>query len=457
MARLGIDFGTTNTVVAIYDRGLFSIVHHKAKTRAGTVIQEVFPSAILIEKSSDRKWFGLEADRRFAQLGPSAKCVFIPSLKRQLRNYAEGRKVAAGDRGGDGMKRRGSVPEPAIEPGELLTGFLRVLAESIRQSRSLAPDEPMETVITWPANANGAQRHITRQAFREAGFQVINTLNEPTASAIELADCLTAGPSKKKNAEPAAVAVFDLGGGTFDASVVWVDGQDFHVLASAGIEDLGFAQVDTDRLHRRGLPEVIFCPGKTAEQIVQIVGALKSAGQNAYATRADQEIYKQVAESFPEAVFHADARAITLDVAPAETPVGLVAVVSAGTSDIPVAAEAALTAERMGAKVERILDVGVAGLHRLMQHLDVLRSARAIVVVAGMEGALPSVVGGLLDKPIIAVPTSVGYGTSMNGLAALLAMLNSCVPGISVVNIDNGFGAGVAAAMINRTGENQQK
>ena len=238
MARLGIDFGTTNTVVTIHDRGLFSIVHHKAKTRAGTVIQEVFPSAILTEKSSGRKWFGLEADRRFAQLGPSAKYVFIPSLKRQLRNYAEGRKVAAGDRGGDGTKRRGSAPEPAIEPGELLTGFLRVLAESIRESRSFAPDEPMETVITWPANANGAQRHITRQAFREAGFQVINTLNEPTASAIELADCFTAGPSKKK-AEPAAVAVFDLGGGTFDASVVWIDGQDFHVRASAGIENLG--------------------------------------------------------------------------------------------------------------------------------------------------------------------------------------------------------------------------
>jgi len=160
-----------------------------------------------------------------------------------------------------------------------------------------------------------------------------------------------------------------------------------------------------------------------------------------------------VRQAHPEAVYHETARAITLDVAPLPPPCGLVAVVCAGTSDLPVAEEAALVAERMGARVERTYDVGVAGLHRLLKHVDRLRQARAVVVVAGFEGALPSVVGGLVDRPIIAVPTSVGYGTNYQGLSALLAMLNSCAAGISVVNIDNGFGAGVAAALINRIGE----
>lgn len=223
---------------------------------------------------------------------------------------------------------------------------------------------------------------------------------------------------------------------------------------SGGMEkDLGFARVDLDRARRRNLPEVIFCPGKTSAQIVEIVSALKDAGQNVFATRASREVYQVVAKVHPEALYHELARAITLDVAGAPVLKGLVAVVSAGTADLPVAEEAALTAERAGARVERVFDVGVAGLHRLMPHLDLLRKARAVVVVAGMEGALPSVVGGLIPRPIIAVPTSIGYGMNLHGIAALLAMLNSCVPGISVVNVDNGFGAGIAAALINQVGE----
>ena len=217
--------------------------------------------------------------------------------------------------------------------------------------------------------------------------------------------------------------------------------------------DLGFARVDTDRLHRCGLPEVIYCPGKTVRQIIDISLALKKAGQNIFATRAEKSQYQALRKAIPNAVYHEAARAITVDVTSPSAPVGRVAVVCAGTADIPVAEEAALTAERMGARVDRIFDVGVAGLHRLMKHLDRIRAARAVVVVAGMEGALPSVVGGLVGKPIVAVPTSIGYGASMKGIAALLAMLNSCVPGVTVVNIDNGFGAGVAAAMINRVGE----
>lgn len=214
--------------------------------------------------------------------------------------------------------------------------------------------------------------------------------------------------------------------------------------------DLGFARLDTDRCRRRGFPEVIYCPGKTVPQLVGIVQAMVAAGQDVFATRASIEQADAVKEVVPDAVYHESARAITVDVSPREERVGLVTVVCAGTSDLPVAEEAALTAERLGANVERICDVGVAGLHRLMKHLDRLRASQCVVVVAGMEGALPSVVGGLIDRPIIAVPTSIGYGTGQNGLAALLSMLNSCVPGITVVNIDNGFGAGVSAAMINR-------
>ena len=214
--------------------------------------------------------------------------------------------------------------------------------------------------------------------------------------------------------------------------------------------DLGFARVDTERQKRRGLAEVIFAPGKTPEQVVDIAQALLEAGQNVFATRVSDEQLAVLREAFDDLTFHADARSITIDRYTRPGAEGRVVVVCAGTSDLPVAAEAALAAERMGAQVQRICDVGVAGLHRLMGHLAVLRDARVIIVVAGMEGALPSVVAGLVDRPVIAVPTSVGYGTSMGGVAALLTMLNTCVPGITVVNIDNGFGAGVAAGMINK-------
>lgn len=222
------------------------------------------------------------------------------------------------------------------------------------------------------------------------------------------------------------------------------------LIAKAKEIDLGFAHVDTDRPRRKGMPEAVYCQGKTVEQLVRIMSALIKSGQDVVGTRATPEQYKAVRKRIPRAVYNTHARIITVDVGKRPKPAGLVCVVSAGTTDIPVAEEAAIIAERMGAKVERIYDVGVAGLHRLMKHLPLIRTARAVVVVAGMEGALPSVVGGLIDRPIIAVPTSIGYGTGIHGLSAMLAMLNSCAPGITVVNIDNGFGAGAAAAMINR-------
>ena len=170
-------------------------------------------------------------------------------------------------------------------------------------------------------------------------------------------------------------------------------------------------------------------------------------------SRPDRELFREVLAAHPDAKFHEAARCITVEIKTRPEPRGLVAVISAGTADWPVAAEAALTAEWMGANVEKISDAGVAGLHRLLPHIPKLREARAVIVIAGMEGALPSVIGGLIDRPIIAVPTSVGYGLHLGGLAALLAMLNSCAAGISVVNVDNGFGAGVAAGLINRVGE----
>ncbi len=219
------------------------------------------------------------------------------------------------------------------------------------------------------------------------------------------------------------------------------------------LAELEFARVDLDRHRRCGLPEVIYCPGKTADQIAAVIAALRRAGQNVLATRATADLFAAVKAAHPDAVYHAAARCITVDVVPPPEPVGQVLVVTAGTSDQPVAEEAALTATRMGARVDRVYDAGVAGLHRLLRHADRLREARVLVVVAGMEGALPSVVGGLVDRPVIAVPTSVGYGMNLGGATALLAMLNSCAAGVTVVNVDNGFGAGVAAAMINRLGE----
>lgn len=213
---------------------------------------------------------------------------------------------------------------------------------------------------------------------------------------------------------------------------------------------LGFARLDLDRPRRCGVPEVVFCPGKTTDQVVEIVRRIAADTGHVMASRITSEQAAAVVAAVPDAVRHEAARCVTVDRAPLPPPTGQVAVVTAGTADIPVAEEAALTAERMGAHVDRVWDVGVAGLHRLLPHLDRLRRSRAVVVVAGMEGALPAVVAGLLRCPVIGVPTSVGYGVHGGGVTPLLAMLNSCVPGLTVVNIDNGFGAGVAAAMINR-------
>jgi len=224
-------------------------------------------------------------------------------------------------------------------------------------------------------------------------------------------------------------------------------------LRASAETDIGFAHVDLHRMRRRGFPEVIYGPGKTSDQIIAIMRSLSQASQNSFVTRVSNDQASAVQAAFPSAVHHAQARAITLDVTPLPPPQGRVLVITAGTSDIPVAEEAALTAQRLGAQVHRLFDVGVAGLHRLLAHLDELKRARVIVAVAGMEGALPSVVGGLVDCPIIAVPTSVGYGAHLQGWTPLLAMLNSCSPGISVVNIDNGFGAGVSAALINRVAD----
>jgi NCAIR mutase (PurE)-related protein len=218
------------------------------------------------------------------------------------------------------------------------------------------------------------------------------------------------------------------------------------------MDDLGFAHVDLGRARRCGMPEVIYCPGKTPQQVVGIVRSLHGAGQSVLATRATAEQYAAVRAEFPAAVFQQAARAIVMKGRRKVAGTGLVVVVSAGTTDIPVAEEAALAAEHAGARVVRIFDVGVAGLHRIVSHAPVLRRARVVVAVAGMEGALPSVVAGMVECPVVAVPTSVGYGASFGGLAALLAMLNSCAAGVTVVNIDNGFGGGVAAAAINRVG-----
>jgi pyridinium-3,5-biscarboxylic acid mononucleotide synthase len=215
-------------------------------------------------------------------------------------------------------------------------------------------------------------------------------------------------------------------------------------------EDLGFARPDHHRALRRGFPEVVFGAGKTTEQVAAIAASLAGRGQNVLVTRTTAEVHRAVAERFPEARFHGAARCLTLTVAAPEPLPGRVAVVCAGTSDVPVAEEAAVTAEFYGAAVDRIHDVGVAGLHRLMDQSATIREADVVIVAAGMEGALPSVVGGLVEAPVIAVPTSVGYGASFQGLAALLAMLNTCASGVSVVNIDNGFGAGYMASVILR-------
>jgi NCAIR mutase (PurE)-related protein len=216
-------------------------------------------------------------------------------------------------------------------------------------------------------------------------------------------------------------------------------------------EDLGFATLDHHRQLRLGQPEVLFGQGKTTSQIEEIAGHLAAASGSFLATRLTEDASRALVARFPAARWNAAARTVWLPSADAPASVGLVAVVSAGTADQPVAEEAAVTAEATGSIVERHYDLGVAGIHRLLSRAPALDRARALVVVAGMEGALASVVGGVVGRPLIAVPTSVGYGASFGGLAALLAMLNSCAPGVLVVNIDNGFGAGYAASLINRT------
>lgn len=220
-------------------------------------------------------------------------------------------------------------------------------------------------------------------------------------------------------------------------------------LKSPGYQDLGFAKIDKHRHLRRGFPEVVLCEGKTEEQIVKIIQNLAKTEQNVLATRAEPEVYQAVKEVIPEIDYNESAKTLLLQQTEL-TEEGAILVVSAGTSDMPVAEEAYETARIMGNYVEKLYDVGVAGIHRLLKHQKKLREARVIIVAAGMEGALASVVGGLVDKPVIAVPTSVGYGASFEGLTALLGMLNSCAAGVGVVNIDNGFGAGYLASSINK-------
>ena len=217
-------------------------------------------------------------------------------------------------------------------------------------------------------------------------------------------------------------------------------------------EDMGFAQMDNHRALRQGFPEVIFCEGKTVEQVAAIAARILERHGTLLATRATAEMFAAVKAAAPRAAYHPLCRAIVVKAPRPARPVGRVLVVSAGTSDIPVAEESAVTAEILGSRVETRYDVGVAGLHRILDAREALEAANVIVVAAGMDGVLPSVVGGLVAKPVVAVPTSVGYGASFHGLAALLTMLNSCAAGVAVVNIDNGFGAGVLAHRINALG-----
>lgn len=227
----------------------------------------------------------------------------------------------------------------------------------------------------------------------------------------------------------------------------------FAQLKNLPFTDLGFAKIDTHRQLRKGFPEVVYCAGKTKGQVVAIMKKLvETSENNVLGTRAGKDVYDAVAAEIPIAEYHETARLIVVKQG-VQHKRGNILVISAGTSDLPVAEEAAITAEVMGNYVERLYDAGVAGIHRLLNHQAKLQQARVLIVVAGMEGALASVVGGLVDKPVIAVPTSVGYGASFNGLAALLSMLNTCASGVTVVNIDNGFGAGYAASLINKMGE----
>jgi hypothetical protein len=214
--------------------------------------------------------------------------------------------------------------------------------------------------------------------------------------------------------------------------------------------DLGFARIDHHREMRTGYPEIIYCAGKSIDQVREIFRVMAERESNVIGTRASEEMYESVKSFAPDAVYYPMARIIALQKKKPATPETRIAIITAGTSDMPVAEEAAITAELLGNNVVRIYDAGVAGIHRLVDKLPEIRNCRVIVVIAGMEGALASVVGGLVDKPVIAVPTSVGYGANFGGISALLAMLTSCSTGVTVVNIDNGFGAGFAASMINK-------
>ena len=218
-------------------------------------------------------------------------------------------------------------------------------------------------------------------------------------------------------------------------------------------EDAAYAHIDHHRSLRHGMPEVIYCEGKTIEQITGITKRMLKAGSDILATRASVAAFKAIKKLDKRAVYHEASRAIVVQTSAKEPTKGIVLVLTAGTSDIPVADEAAVTAAALGSSVRTVYDVGVAGIHRLFSKKELLDEARVIIVAAGMDGALPSVVGGLVDKPVIAVPTSVGYGAGFQGLAPLLTMLNSCASGVAVMNIDNGFGAGVLAHRINLLGE----
>jgi NCAIR mutase (PurE)-related protein len=222
------------------------------------------------------------------------------------------------------------------------------------------------------------------------------------------------------------------------------------VLKNFPYTDLGFARIDHHREMRTGYPEIIYCAGKSVDQVKEIMKVMSEKENNIIGTRANQGMFDEVKKILPDAVYYPMARIISIQKKKPATPITRIAVITAGTSDMPIAEEAAITAELLGNNVLRIYDAGVAGIHRLVDKLPEIRSCRVIIVIAGMEGALASVVGGLVDKPVIAVPTSVGYGANFGGISALLAMLTSCSTGVTVVNIDNGFGAGFSASMINK-------